>query len=322
MLRFALCSLAGLLLCAAQLTVAQSFPSRTMRVLVASPPGNPSDIVMRAAAKELSSRFGVPVIVDNRVGANEIIMQEACAKAPSDGHTLCLVSKDGMSYNPNVYAKLPYDPDKDYKPVARMYFLISTLAATGSLPVNSIGELRELATAKPGSLNFGTRGVGSNQDIFRQWLGIHWKTEFAGIHYKGTNFIFNALVAGEIHLTLGSLGNIVSLLQGGKAKLLAVEMSKRSPVMPQVPTFDEAGFEAWPGRPFWGIVVPANTPNAIASRLNAELVWLSREPKFVQFMEARYLELAVGTPEEFASFLQSDREKIGQLVRKFNISTQ
>jgi tripartite-type tricarboxylate transporter receptor subunit TctC len=301
---------------------AQSYPSKPVRVIVASPAGNVSDSVMRAAAQELAARLAQPVIVENRVGANEIIAQEACARAAPDGYTLCMISKDGMSYNPHTYARLPYDPDKDYKAVTQLFFMTSTLTATASLPVNSVKELSVLAAEKPGSLNFGTRGVGSNQDVFRQWLGIRWKTGLVGIPYKGNNFVLNALAAGEIHLTLGSLGSVVPLAQGGKTKLLAVESSKRFAQLPEVPTFAEAGFEAWPGRPFWGVAVPAGTPAGIVSRLNAELVQLSREPKFMQVLEKQYLELAVGTPEEFAAFLKMDRERIGVLVRQFNIPRQ
>ena len=312
----------SMVLAAAPHAVAQSYPAKPVRVIVASPAGNVSDSVMRAAAQQLAVRLAQPLVVENRVGANEIIAQEACAKAAPDGHTLCLVSKDGMSYNPHTYAKLPYDPDRDYQPVTHLFFMTSTLTATGSLPVNSVKELSALAAAKPGSLNFGTRGAGSNQDVFRQWLGARWKTDLVGIAYKGNNFVLNALAAGEIHLTLGSLGSVAGLAQGGKAKLLAVESSRRVPRMPDIPTFAEAGFAAWPGRPFWGIVVPAGTPAGIVSRLNAEFVQISREPKFLQILERHFLELAIGTPEEFAQFLKTDRERIGSLVKAFNIPRQ
>ena len=308
---------------AASQATAQTYPSRPIRVIIASPPGTSVDSVIRPSAQELGLRLGgQPVIIENRAGASEIIALEACAKSSPDGYTLCLVSKDGMSYNPHLYAKLPYDADKDYQPVTHLFFMTSTLAASASLPAGSVNELRALASAKPGAFNFGTRGANSNQDVFRQWLGIQWKTEFVGVPYKGQNFLLNALAAGEVHLTLGSLGTIAGLVQSGKAKLLAMERSKRHAQMPEVPTFAEAGFEAWPGRPFWGIVVPAGTPGAIVGRLNAEFVQVFRETKFQQLLEKQYFESAVGTPEEFASFLKSDRERIGLLVRAFNIPRQ
>ncbi len=220
------------------------------------------------------------------------------------------------------YAKLPYDPDKDYRPVTRLYFLIESLAVSALLPVNSIKELHDLATAKPGSLNFGTRGAGGNLDFFRLWLADRWKTDIVAVPYKGVNFVFNALVSGELEVGNVALGMAIGQAKSGKIKILAIALSNRSPLLPQVPTFEEAGLGAAPTRPFWGAVVPAGTGDDIVRRLNAEFVWLFREPKFVQFMDSRYLEIAVGTPEEFGAYLKADREQIGQLVAKYNIPRQ
>jgi tripartite-type tricarboxylate transporter receptor subunit TctC len=311
-----------LVLYASNPALGQSFPGKSMRILVASPPGNPSDVVMRAAAKELSGRFGVPVIVENRVGASEIVMQEACAKAAPDGNTLCNVSKDGLSFNPHLYAKLPYDVEKDYRPVAMLYFLIEFLVSSATVPVSTLKELQGLAAAKPGSLNFGTRGLGSQQDMFREYLAQRWKTDIVGVHYKGTNFVIAALVSGEVHFGELSLSTIAGPLQAGKIKVLAVNVSGRLPSMPEAPTFTEAGFVDAPTRPWWGIAVPASTPDAAVARLNAELVRLVREPAFAKFLEARGLEPAVGSVEEFASFLKRDRDQVGQIVKKFNLPRQ
>ena len=322
MLRVFLGILAGsiALLTAAPCAVAQSYPGKPLRLIVASPPGNPSDLVLRAAVLEMAPRLGQPVVVDNRVGASEIIAQETCARSAPDGYTMCVVSKDGMAFNPNFYLKLSYDPDTDYRPVARLYYLISVLAAGIAVPVTSVAELQALAIAKPGALNFGTRGVGSNQDFLRHSLAEHWKTSIVGVPYKGTNFVFNALLAGEIHLAEVALGNVIALAQKGKLKVLAINMSKRFALMPEVPLYQEVGFEG--AAPYWGIVVPAGTADAIVARLNAEFLRVFREPKMVSFMESRYLEIALSSPEEFASFMKADREHIGELVRKYNIPRQ
>jgi tripartite-type tricarboxylate transporter receptor subunit TctC len=301
---------------------AQTYPAKPMRVIVASPPGTSSDLVLRRASQELSPRLNQTLIIDNRAGATEILAQEACAKAPADGYTLCIVSKDGMSYNPHLISKLPYDPEKDYRPVTRLYFLIESLAVSATLPVNSIKELQDFAVSKPGALNFGTRGAGGNLDFFRLWLGDRWKTDIVAVPYKGVNFVFNGLVSGELQLGNVALGMAIGQAKSGKIKILAIALSKRSPLMPQVPTFDEVGLGGAPTRPFWGLVVPAGTPEEIVRRLNAEFVWLFREPKFLQFMDSRHLESAVGTPEEFGAFLRADREQIGQLVARYNIPRQ
>ncbi len=297
----------------------QSYPSKPIRVIIPAPAGTPSDVVLRAVSQGLATRLGQTMVMDNRAGGTEIVAQEACANSAPDGYTMCVVSKDGMSFVPSLVSKLSYNPDRDYKPVTRLYYLIETLSVAASLPVGTMKELQDLAVSKPNSLNFGTRGAGGNQDFFRLWLAERWKTDLQAIPYKGTNLIFNALVSGELQVAKVSLGNAIGQAKAGKIKVLGVALGKRLPSMPQVPTFDEVGLGGAPTRPWWGLVVPAGVPDGIVRRLNAEFLWLSHESQFVQFMETRHLEVSMGTPEEFAAFLKADREEIGRLVVKYKI---
>jgi tripartite-type tricarboxylate transporter receptor subunit TctC len=312
----------GLLSLAALQSLAQPYPSKPIRVIVGVPPGSGVVIVMRAAGQELATRMGQPWLVENRPGGNTVIAAQACARAAPDGYTVCYVSADSMSFNPHVISNLPYDPDKDFKPITSLFYLIQGIIASASLQANSIKELQAQAGANSAILNFATLGAGTNTDIFRQWLNERWKTNIAGIPYKGGNLIVTALVAGEVHFSMPGLGNMGGQLKSGKVKVLAVHSSKRLRLLPDVPTLTEAGLDGFPVKGWFGLAVPAGTPDAIVSRLNSEFVRLFREPKFVEYLEDQYLEPFVGTPEECAAFMKADRELTGVVVKHFNVPRQ
>lgn len=301
----------------------QPYPARPIRIISPLPPGSGVDVIMRKAGDTLNARLGQPMILENRPGGNMTIGADQCARAAPDGYTLCLVSGSSMSFAPHTFAKLPYDPDKDLRPVVLLFHLIEGLLAKASLPVNSAQELRAMAVANPGKLNFGTLGPDSTTDISRRNLGERWKTEIAGIHYKGGPQILTALAGGEIDFTRIGVFNAIGLLKAGKVKILAIGGSRRSPLLPAVPTLDEVGLGGIPPeRPWWGLAASSATPDAIVRRLNGEYVKLFREPSFLEFLDTQYVETAVGTPEQFAAFLKKDREEAGQLVKYFNIPKQ
>ena len=203
-----------------------------------------------------------------------------CAKSDPDGYTLCVVSPDTMSFNPLTIPNLPYNPEKDFMPVIDMYHVIEGLMVPAASGINSIDALRAKAVAEPGKLNYGTLGERTTTDAFRQWLGEHWKTSLVAIPYKGGSEIIAALLGNTIDVTKIGVGNMTSQLKEGKIKVLALRASHRSPQLPDVPTFDEAGFGAFPGGPiFWGAVVPAGTPAPIVKRLHDELLGDLPRPK-------------------------------------------
>jgi tripartite-type tricarboxylate transporter receptor subunit TctC len=300
----------------------ERYPSKPIRLILSIPAGSVTDITLRAAGQELLPRMGQPFVIEYRPGGNMIIAAEACANAAPDGYTLCTVAADTMSFNPHVFYKLPYDPDKSFKPIIQLYFLIEGVMASASVPAESMKELRALASAKRGLLNFASHGPNSNTDIFRQWLNHQWGTDVVGIPYKGGSQIIAALMANEVHLTKLGLGNLAGQLRGGKVKVLTVTSSKRFRLLPEVPTMAEAGLGENPIKAWFGLATPAGTPDAIVSMLNSQFLRLFREPKFLEYLETQLLESAVGTPEEFASFLKADRERAGALVKMFNIPRQ
>ncbi len=301
---------------------AQAYPSKPIRILLETAAGSVFDTALRVVTPPLSQQLGQQVLLENRPGASGVVSAEACAKSPPDGYTACSAATNSFSYNPHVFAKLPYDVEKDFKPVANFVLMIDGLVTKASLPVSNVKELQALAAAKPGSLNFGTLGDGSSVDVFRQLLGEQWKTSFVGIPYKGgANLTATGLMTGEIDLSWGSLGSWIAGINGGKIKLVAASASKRLPQFPNVPLFSEVGLTGI-GRVFFGMAMPAGTPDAIVNRMNAEVVKVLQDPKVAEGVATRFLEASPMSVSEFTAFLKEDRERAGVLVRKYNVPKQ
>jgi tripartite-type tricarboxylate transporter receptor subunit TctC len=317
-------ALIGLLLALATgaAAFAQSYPARALRMIVPLPPGATTDIVMRATAQELSPRLGQPIVVENRPGGNWVIGAEACRTAAPDGYTLCVVNSDTMAFNPHLITNLPYDPAKDFTAISNLFFLFEGILAKAALPVNSIAELKAYAMQNPGKVNFGTLGPGSSNDVFRQWLVNEWNVDVTGIPYKGGGNVVAALLAGEIDVTKIGMGNVVGQLNSGRLKMLAIQGTKRSKIVPQVPTMQEVGLGAYPLRVWWGLVTNAAAPDAAVRRVNAELVKLYREPKMAEYLEGQFVEVAVGSPEEFNAFMKSERDRAAETVKAYRIPRQ
>jgi tripartite-type tricarboxylate transporter receptor subunit TctC len=194
---------------------AQSYPERPIRMIVSIAAGSVTDVIMRAAASELGARLGQQVVIENRGGASGIPAAQQCAQASPDGYTLCVIYHSTLSFNPLLFNKLPYDADKDFALIARLYFLIEGVAVAAGLDVNSVAELKALAQAKPNALNYGTLGPGSYPDLFLKWLNNQWGTSIVGIPYRGGGPIAQALVAGQLQIGNMGLGNFMPLLEGG-----------------------------------------------------------------------------------------------------------
>lgn len=307
------------------LSAAQPYPGKPVRFIVNSSVGSLADVMARASAFELSRQTGQPWVIENRAGGNFVIGANACKASAPDGYTVCLVNEQAMSMNPHLIPKLPYDPDRDFKPITNLYVQVSGVAVAASLPANSIAELVRLASSKAGSMNFATLGPGSSQDILRQWMNGRYKTGFVGVPYKGMPLILGGIVTGETTLSQTAVGAAGPYLAGGKLKLLAVNTSKRLSKLPEVQTFNEAGLGEFidvHGRFWWGLVAPAAVPDPIVQRINAEFHKLFREPKFAELVENQFLDPVLGTPEQFAAFLKTDRERAANVVRTFNIPRQ
>jgi tripartite-type tricarboxylate transporter receptor subunit TctC len=290
------------------------YPDRPIRVIVPIAAGSVTDVIMRAMASDLAPRLGQQLVIENRGGASGIPGGQACAAANPDGYTICLVYHSTMSINPWIFNKLPYDPDRDFAPITNLYFLVEAIFVNAGLNVKSAAELKALVQAKPTALNFGTLGPGSFPDLFLRWLNHEWNAGIVGIPYKGGGPIAQELVAGQLQVAKMGLGNFMGLLATGKIVPIAVAAPRRSPLLPDVPTFAEVGLN-YPGAGWWGLAAPKATPQPVINRLNAEFTKLLREPKTIDYMEKQAVLPAPGTPAEFAAFLKKDRQDAEGVVK-------
>ena len=301
---------------------AQPYPDRPIRTIVSIAAGSVTDVIMRAAANELQSRLGQPLVIENRGGAAGILGGQACAEAAPDGYTICVIYHSTISYNPLLFTKLPYHPDNDFAPITRLFFLTEGVFVSSALNVNSIAELKARAQERPAGLNFATLGEGSFPDLFLKWLNNQWGTSIVGIPYRGGGPAAQALAANDVQITRFGVGNFLALIEAGKVKALAVSAPRRSPLLPDVPTFAEVGFGGYPGQGWWGLVAPKGTPDDVLGRLNSEFVRLFRDPKFVAFLEKQAVVAANTTRSEFAAFLKEDRRAAETLIRIANTRPQ
>ena len=309
-------ALAALLLALPAQAQAQTYPTRPIRLIVPIAVGSVTDVIMRAAAPELGTKLS-PIIVENKGGASGIPGAQSCAQAQPDGYTLCLVYHSTMSINPLIFDHLPYDPDKDFVPITNLFLLVEGLFVSTSLGVDSVAGLKKVAQAKPNAFNYGTLGPGSYPDLFLRWVNKEWSTDIVGVPYRGGGPIAQELVAGQLQIAKMGVGNFLGLLATGKIKPLAVTSTKRSPLLPDVPTFAEAGLP-YPGFGWWGLAAPKGTPAPVIAKLNAEFVRVFTDPKFMAFLEKQAVVPAAGPQADFIAFLKRDRRDAEMLIRIAN----
>ncbi len=297
---------------------AETYPSKPIRVVVSIAAGSVTDVIMRAAANELQSKLGQPLIIENKGGGAGILGGQACAQSAPDGYNICVIYHSTMSYNPLLFSKLPYNADTDFAPITRLFFLTEGVFASNASGINTVAELKTAAQTKPDSLNFATLGDGSFPDIFLKWVNNQWSAKIVGVPYKGGGPAAQALAANEVQVTRFGVGNFMGLLEAGKVKALAVSSAKRSPLLPDVPTFAEVGWGGYPGQGWWGLSAPKGTPPEAIDRLNKEFVALFSDPKFVAFLDKQFVVSAPTTPQGFAEFLTQDRKAAETLVKIAN----
>jgi tripartite-type tricarboxylate transporter receptor subunit TctC len=297
---------------------ADTYPSRPIKMIVSIAAGSVTDVIMRTAAAQLQQRLGQPVVVENLGGASGIVAGQTCKQATPDGYTICVIYHSTMSYNPLLFSNLPYDADTDFVPVTRLFWLIEGVFVPTSLNVNTVAELKTLAQSKPNGLNYATLGEGSFPDLFLRWLNNQWHTQIVGIPYKGGGPAAQAIAANEVQMTRFGVGNFRGLIAAGQAKALAVTSAQRSPLLPDVPTYDEVGWGGYPGQGWWGLAVPAGTPPDIVGKLNTEFVKLFTDPQFMAFLDKNAVVSATTTPEGFAKFLEEDRAAAEVLIKIAN----
>ena len=305
---------AAVLVCAPAAAQTTAYPSKTVRVVIAWPPGGANDLAGRVIFQRLSQQLGQQFVIDNRAGAAGTIGADIVAKSPADGYTLLIHSTTHVS-NPWLYKSLPYDTMKDFAPVTLLVNQPSVLTVHPSLPVKSVKELIALAKARPGQLNYSSSGNGSaphlNMALFEEMA----KVKFTHVPYKGGAPSVTAVLSGEAQVLYGTLASMMAQIQAGKLRAIAVSSSQRLKTVPQLPTMAEAGVPGYDMNAWVGLLAPANTPRDVVEKLNREIAKVQQMPDIVQALGTQGAEPWLTTPEQFAKRLREDHEKYGRLVK-------
>jgi tripartite-type tricarboxylate transporter receptor subunit TctC len=294
---------------------ADAYPARPIRLIVPFGAGGNADIVGRTVAAGLGARVGQQVVVDNRPGGSSIIGTEMVARAAPDGHTLLLIA-NLYTVLPSLASKLPYDTLKDFVPVSLVGTSPQIVVATAGLPVNSLRDLIALARAKPGSLNYGSTGVGATGHMAGALLGLMAGIQLTHVPYKGTPQILTDVIAGHMQLGIPSMTSALPHVRTGKLKALGLTSPRRSPQLPDVPAIAEAGVPGYQAVIWTGVLAPAATPRAIVERLAVEIAGAMRTAEAAERYAALGAEARVMPPTEFNAFLLTEIEQWARVVRE------
>jgi tripartite-type tricarboxylate transporter receptor subunit TctC len=291
---------------AAKALQAQNYPSRLVRFIVPFPPGGGVDLVIRAAAQELSSKWGTPVIVENRAGAGGTIGTDAVFRAAPDGYTLLATVNQTITTAPYLFKSLPYDPTK-LVPVMLMVHSDNFVLASPTVPANNLHELVDLVKKEPRKWTFGSFGRGSQPQLLFEYLNKKEDLDLLHIPYNGISQLLIAMISGEVSLTTGSAGVAGEFLRAGKLKALAIAGKKRSPQFPDVPTTDEAGFGYLQSSIWYAVFAPPGTSAEIAQKIGSDLRAILEQPDFVERqITSKGLEVIASSPQELADVVQKE----------------
>jgi len=306
---------------ASVMAVAQSWPQRSIKMIVPFPPGGGTDFVGRLVAKYLSQQLGQTIFVENHGGANGTIGLQALMKSAPDGYTIATTSDTPLTVNPLLYKNLPYQPLRDFVLVATVVRSAEMLAVHPSVPARSVAELIALAKAKPGSLSFGTGGIGNFSHLAMELFSLETGVKLLHVPYKGTGPAAMALIAGDVQIGFIPVQTLLPYVKSGQLNALAVGEPQRMPSLPDLPTVAETlpGFDtaAWEG-----IIVPAGTPKEIVTRLRDATISIMRDPAIAkQFTDQQKIVMVLG-PDKFADLVRNDSAKWGEVIKAAHIKVE
>ena len=295
--------------------VAQAYPSKPIRVILASPAGGTSDVVARMVSPGLSSQLGQQLVIDNRGGAGGLIATELTAKAVPDGYTLFIGGPGSLTIMPHLRSHMPYDTLRDLAPVSLIAIGPYLLITHPSVPVKTVKELLALARAEPGKLNYASAGSGAANhlamELFKSLAGV----DITHVPYKGAPPAVTDLIAGNVNLMFNSIPPVLQYIKAGRLKVLGVSSAKRSSQLPDVPTLSEAGVPGYELVTWFGLLAPARTPGPIVTRLNDAMTRVVHAPEIKAQLESLGYEVGGGTPAEFATYMRLELEKYATVVK-------
>jgi tripartite-type tricarboxylate transporter receptor subunit TctC len=311
----------GLILLVPAITAAQGWPQKPVKMLVPFPAGGGTDFIARLAAKHLADRLGQQVFVENRGGANGAIGLQVLMQSDPDGYTIATSSDTPLVVNPWLYDKLPYQPLRDFLPVATMVRFPGMLAVHPSVSAVTVAELIALAKAKPGSLAYASAGVGNFSHLAMELFALATGVKLLHVPYKGTGPASLALIGGEVQMGFNNVQTLLQNVRAGQLRALAVAEPQRVPLLPDIPTVAETvpGFAM---APWIGIIVPAKTPKDVVARLAQETLAVMRDPEVIKLLTDQQVTPMARGPDEFEQLIKSDLERWANVIRSAGIRAE
>jgi tripartite-type tricarboxylate transporter receptor subunit TctC len=300
-------------------SAAQAFPTRPVRIIVAFPPGGGTDIVARVVGAKLQDQWGQPVVVENRAGASGTIGTELAAKADADGHTLFMATMGNMTANQHLYSSMTVDPLQAFAPITKVVDVHFVFMANPSLPASSVAEVIALARRKPGELAYSSSGPGGAphiaMELFKRQAGI----DLAHIPYKGSSPSINDLIGGRVMLSMDSLVQSAPHIKAGRLKALAVLGPKRSPLLPEVPTMQEAGVAGYSLTNWFGLLAPAATPKYVIQRIFVDVKKVLDDADVKRRIGGLGADVVGNTPEEFGAAMRAESQQWAEIIKSAGI---
>ena len=318
-MRVSIVSLALGLLLGATAAAAQ-YPNKSLKLIVPYPPGGATDVIGRVLAQRLSTALGQQVVVDNRGGAGGNIGADAVAKSNPDGYTILMASGSIFTVNPALYKKMPFDAQKDFIPVTNVAVGPMLVVTHPSVPANNIKELITLAKTKPGSINFGSAGVGSQVHMAAENFATAAGIDIQHVPYKGEALGYNDLVAGQIQMMVGNMAAAVGFVMQGKIKALAVTSKTRSAMLPDVPTVAESGLPGFENTGWFGFMLPAGTPNEIVDKVQRDTAKVLDSPEMRGRLFVQGLTPVGNSQADFAKAIAAESERWKKVIADRKLS--
>nr|WP_234815031.1 tripartite tricarboxylate transporter substrate binding protein [Noviherbaspirillum denitrificans] len=292
-----------------------AYPNKPIRLVVPFPPGGGTDILARVVGQKMAEANKWIVVVDNRPGAGGNIGLDQAAKSPADGYTIVMGQTSNMAVNATLYAKLPYNPVKDFAPISMVATAPLVLVVPATSKYKTIADIVAAAKGKPGDLTFASPGNGTVAHLTGELMQKAAGIKLQHVPYKGSAQAITDLIGGQVDMYMSSVPSAIAQIKGGKLRPIAVTSAKRSDDLPQVPTLAESGYKGFDATTWFGFLAPAGTPTPIIARLNAEVNRVLKMPEVREKIGAEGGDVQGSTPEEFAALIKSDITKWGQIVK-------
>jgi tripartite-type tricarboxylate transporter receptor subunit TctC len=308
-----------LLISATPAFAADAYPAKPVRFVITFPAGGPTDVVVRLIGQGLTSQWGQPMIIDNRGGAGGIVGTEIVAKAAPDGYSFLVGTAGGMTINPALQPKLPYDSFRDFAPVGMLVMNPQILVAHPAVAAKNVKELVALAKTKAGQLNFASAGTGTATHLGLELLKLTTGLDAVHVPYKGGAPATTDLIAGQVQLLWVSIPSVLPHVKSGRLRALAVSTAKRSASAPDVPTVAESGYPGFEYSNWNALFAPAKTPAAIVNKVNASVVKILNDPEVAQRLASQGADPAPGSPDALARYMRTDHERWKKVIQAAGI---